>query len=1229
MTFLFTTKLFLAYAYLFLSQNTDAVPIYTSDEGSDNPMCLHGLNGFNCKTMKYVLEHIIGDNEHASFEIFVENDQHLDNEGINFYFQTSHINELEISGIGLPTVYFSNHSNGILFVGIFHDTHSKIHWSNFNMTGVTEDSAFKFDMVGKVEIQNTFFVNTGGIHTLYVTNVAVISCTFTHMCTSAFVCSDNSKKNLLTRRNHWTIENCVFANNNFATTNTKPIVNFVSQSMKVAIVGCVFNKNRLSQLVSFNVCGNPYAIFNKFQFEKNVITDNTLQLNGISISQTNNSLNTDIYILSNNFSRNKRIQTGSHSLIFTSVQSNSHHYYDYNTFLDNEMPAILIFGACGSKHYLTNSQFIKNVAYESIVAFFPLRVCENQLNVKLYAYSLNFTENSFNLPMGKDIWDPAVFFIEGTTGQKEESEIYLESGNNNFVSNYGTAMSILKTRLVLYGSWTFIGNTGVFGGALLLSLTKLEILGNNVQVDFINNTAKFGGAVYMIDYPCMKGILVNESYCPINGTFTGNTASVEGHSVYSQSPHCKCKFVCGFVFDHEPAVVSGAAYIEILQTHNNLHQHKNSRVFEAFPGIDISLVFKIQDCADTPVSCDAKVLAMCGDENPIPCVRNGFKIKPYGPLFVNLKSGFVNTETKLLISNPSLALHNNLVKLYFQCYIHKGYEVTVTGNISVQVLDCPVGLQYNETSLKCDCMEKSEYFICDPDDGRICIKRGYWLGRVGKDSDSEVIITACNTPYCKIADRQPCPSIVAKDADDFVLLNAIDDLQCIDGHDGISCSICTENMTNSFDTYHCIPSDNCQPWHSWILLIFIISLPILVSVCIIIVVSKLDSGAIQQETGSTVGYFYCPLFYLAVLRQLPFDHLYPELNVAVKFYVSTYLLDGRVFGLIPWCFFPLSPMWNVAFYFIGPLIICLVLVSTVYLARFCPRPFLSVQNTPVKSMCLLFMLSFWSLSETSVYLIAPTSFSHVDGVRLAIQPDHRYFQGGHIPLVMVSLIIITVLSILSILLLISPVCRGKLAKVKPFLDEFQLCYKKKYHWYAGVYFCSWVLLQILIVLQWNLILQSLVVIIGTAQVLLHPYNNKWSNKIDSLLLTDLMFLIAVLNDKYNETGMTSVVIVYLLVILPLLYITGGTLYILLKRSNIAAKYIIRKCIEQYRVRGGDHNLAGNSSTSTDIIENPQVTSTIIEHPRSVFECPQNFYDPQYEREPLLFHEESSFNSTSS
>ena len=84
MTFLFTTKLFLVYAYLFLSQKADAVPIYTSDEGSDNPMCLHGLNGFNCKTMKYVLEHIIGDNEHASFEVLVENDQHLDNEGINF-----------------------------------------------------------------------------------------------------------------------------------------------------------------------------------------------------------------------------------------------------------------------------------------------------------------------------------------------------------------------------------------------------------------------------------------------------------------------------------------------------------------------------------------------------------------------------------------------------------------------------------------------------------------------------------------------------------------------------------------------------------------------------------------------------------------------------------------------------------------------------------------------------------------------------------------------------------------------------------------------------------------------------------------------------------------------------------------------------------------------------------------------------------------------------------------
>ena len=63
----------------------------------------------------------------------------------------------------------------------------------------------------------------------------------------------------------------------------------------------------------------------------------------------NNFLNTDIYILSNEEQKNANWLS---SLIFTSVQSNLHYY---NTFLDNKMPAMLIFGACGSKHY---SQFI-------------------------------------------------------------------------------------------------------------------------------------------------------------------------------------------------------------------------------------------------------------------------------------------------------------------------------------------------------------------------------------------------------------------------------------------------------------------------------------------------------------------------------------------------------------------------------------------------------------------------------------------------------------------------------------------------------------------------------------------------------------------------------------------------------------------------------------------------------------------------------------------------------
>ena len=92
-----------------------------------------------------------------------------------------------------------------------------------------------------------------------------------------------------------------------------------------------------------------------------------------------------------------------------------------------------------------------------------------------------------------------------------------------------------------------------------------------------------------------------------------------------------------------------------------------------------------------------------------------------------------------------------------------------------------------------------------------------------------------------------------------------------------------------------------------------------------------------------------------------------------------------------------------------------------------------------------------------------------------------------------------------------------LFKIKPFLDEFQSCYKDKYRWYSGVYFVVWIVIVGVQGLPDSLLYtQTIFFILLCAQFLIKPYKSKLLNITDTLLLVDLNFLIALLYKHINS-----------------------------------------------------------------------------------------------------------------
>ena len=145
--------------------------------------------------------------------------------------------------------------------------------------------------------------------------------------------------------------------------------------------------------------------------------------------------------------------------------------------------------------------------------------------------------------------------------------------------------------------------------------------------------------------------------------------------------------------------------------------------------------------------------------------------------------------------------------------------------------------------------------------------------------------------------------------------------------------------------------------------------PYVISVLIYVVMWFVIIMGLKASFKTGIGHLYGPLFFIPILRPIPFGY-YKE-YVQLKFTISIFqLLNLEIFGEIQWCFFcNINPVLNYFLHFVGPFIIAAVLLSTVLLARYYPIQFLSQQSSPVQDICLLILLSFWSVTDTCIQLL--------------------------------------------------------------------------------------------------------------------------------------------------------------------------------------------------------------------------------------------------------------------
>ena len=187
----------------------------------------------------------------------------------------------------------------------------------------------------------------------------------------------------------------------------------------------------------------------------------------------------------------------------------------------------------------------------------------------------------------------------------------------------------------------------------------------------------------------------------------------------------------------------------------------------------------------------------------------------------------------------------------------------VSASVFVEITLCPLGLAFNNATHICECEHYTgDKFLCSHQFGLACTEKGYWYGPVTDYSNNSreqyTFIKKCG--YCNNT-GDLCPSQISTSSSEFVLLSQTLDDQCEDGHGGILCMKCTDDNTFTFGAIQCITNEHCEPWHPYLLLTLSILFPFITGVFLLL--------GIQIKTITGSGYLYGPLFFLAVLSQLP------------------------------------------------------------------------------------------------------------------------------------------------------------------------------------------------------------------------------------------------------------------------------------------------------------------------------------------------------------------------
>ena len=816
----------------------------------------------------------------------------------------------------------------------------------------------------------------------------------------------------------------------------------------------------------------------------------------------------------------------------------------FDRFINKDNSTLKIDGerSNGCKCSITNSQFTNNHVTTAVIDIKNVYMYNPSTQPSIHISNTNISDNN-----NRDGIVSLSYNMDGRNTSQGDVQLSSVTFAGNSAAESGT-LYLSYCMVEISHNMRFSSNAGKNAAGMYFTNYSYALLDDTADIEFINNVVTLGGGAIYADYPPSDSSTPWHLFGQTSGksvTFINNIANEAGNSIYFNIP-------TDADIIRDPTAASSILYVP-SQFNYSGDSYQNQIATSPYnlmlspPAICIS--YRCDSGGDYKVEG-----LMLGEELTFTAkMVDYFNNSAEGVIF--LVECIDNCEEYRLTGHHNIIIRDN--PLYDITVVGKEVknftttislhlsEVigTITSNIrkvgiSIMIVlhPCKTGFKYDAHTGKCICNSIPDLVQCMLNDAKI--KKGYWYG----DLDGDIVVGVCPDRYC----NYPSCDI----SENYCSLSLVQDHQCHSHRTGTACSNCEDNYTLAFDLEDCVPTSDC---HIWLTIVIIISVMIYWVVVLLVILCITGFVNVPVITGYAYGiiYFYS-ILYLFVSDSLVSNTMTYFIGILSGFANLT----PKFLGML--CFVKgLKGIDQQFIHYVHPLAISLLLFLISRVAKRSGEVTKILGRAGIiRATCLLVLLSYTSIASTSLQLLRPLRFTKSNGdhtERTYLSPDMLYFSGRHIIYFIVAVVCMIVIALgLPVFLLLQPYlkrCRGiNFIRIMPFLDQFQQCFKPKYHSFAAFYLVCRLLVFLILCLEmipYNirfLLLQFLSLIIAMIHAWLQPYKENKLNSLDQIILLVALMIVS-LNVGIPCTSLHTSIemsdsIVAILAVLPLILFIG-------------------------------------------------------------------------------------------